>query len=78
MSFCVSRPGGSKTVKKTSVYAWVLLLAIVSISPAAADVVEIGALQDNTLYEDLDGTEATVPASIFSPGRHSSPKSVAV
>jgi hypothetical protein len=32
-----------------------LLLAIVSISPAAADVVEIGAMQDNTLYEDLDG-----------------------
>ncbi len=42
-------------MKKTTAFAWAVLLAIVSMSPASADVVEIGALADNTLYEDLDG-----------------------
>ena len=51
----VERPGGPKAVKKTTVCAWAVLLAIVSMSPAAAEVVEIGALKDNTLYEDLNG-----------------------
>ena len=35
--------------------SWAVLLAIVSMSPAAAQVVELGALKDNTLYEDFDG-----------------------
>ncbi len=42
-------------MKKTTVYTWAVLLALVSMSPALAGVVEIGALKDNTLYEDLNG-----------------------
>jgi len=41
-------------LKKTTVFVAVLL-AVVSISSAAAEVVEIGALTDNTLFEDLEG-----------------------
>ncbi len=42
-------------MKKTTVYAWAVLLAIVSMSPAAAEVAELGASKDNTLYQDLIG-----------------------
>ena len=51
----VEKPGGGRTVKKTTVYPWAVLLALVSISPALAGVVELGASKDNTLYQDLVG-----------------------
>ena len=42
-------------MQRTTVYTWAVLLAIVSALPAAAGIVEVGALKDNTLYEDQAG-----------------------
>ena len=42
-------------MKKTTVIAWAGLLALVSMSPALAGVVELGATKDNTLFSDFEG-----------------------
>jgi hypothetical protein len=55
-------------MRKVNVFCWTVVLAIVAASPSLAEVVEIGAMKDNTLYEDATGTQSNGAGAYFFAG----------
>lgn len=54
---------------RSTVFCWIVVLAIVAASPSLADMVEIGAMKDNTLYEDATGAQSNGSGEHFFAGR---------